>query len=150
MKDKYELLIKQISALLEGETDTVANMSNVSSLIYYGLDNINWAGFYIKKQGELVLGPFQGKLACMHIAIGRGVCGTAAMTMKTQRVDNVHEFPGHIACDSASNSEIVLPLIIDGELYGVLDIDSDQLNNFGEEDEKYLEQLVDVLVAHIY
>ncbi len=149
MKAKYELLIKQMHALLEGETDTIANLCNVSALIFQVLDNINWAGFYLAKQGELILGPFQGKPACMHIAMGRGVCGTAAVEMKTQRVDNVHEFPGHIACDCASNSEIVVPIVIDGKLYGVLDIDSYEFSNFSEVDETYLEQLVEELKAYI-
>lgn len=142
MKERYELLINQMEALLEGETDTIANLSNVSAMIFEALDNVNWAGFYLYKNEELVLGPFQGKVACMHIQMGKGVCGTAAQTLETQCVENVHEFPGHIACDGASNSEIVVPITVDGELFGVLDIDSFEFNNFGETDVKYLEQLV--------
>lgn len=149
MKERYELLIKQMNALLEGEMDTIANLSNVSALIYHALDNVNWAGFYLKKKGELVLGPFQGKVACMHIALERGVCGAAATTKTTQCIANVHEFPGHIACDGASNSEIVVPIIIEGEVYGVLDIDSSEFNNFNETDVKYLELLVHDLIQYI-
>lgn len=150
VKERYELLIKQMNALLDGETDTIANLSNASALIYHALDHVNWAGFYLAKNGELILGPFQGKPACMHIAIGKGVCGTAAKSMTTQRVENVHEFPGHIACDGASNSEIVVPIIIAGKLYGVLDIDSYEFGNFTEMDETYLIQLVKELGTHIY
>ncbi len=150
MKERYELLITQMQALLEGETDTIANLSNVSSLIFHSLDNVNWAGFYLYKNEELILGPFQGKPACMHISLGKGVCGAAATSRTTQCIANVHEFPGHIACDGASNSEIVVPIVIEGKLYGVLDIDSSEFGNFGTVDIQYLEMLVEELTKYIY
>lgn len=150
MEERYELLIRQMHALLEGETDTIANLSNVSALIYQSLDNLNWAGFYFHKNNELVLGPFQGKAACMHIRLDRGVCGKAATTREIQCIPNVHEFEGHIACDCASNSEIVVPIIVNGELFGVLDIDSFEFNNFNEVDVKHLGRLVEGLVQYIY
>lgn len=124
------------------ETDAVANMANVSAVLFNGLTNLNWAGFYILKNGQLVLGPFQGKPACVRIALGRGVCGTCAKTGQTQVVKNVHEFAGHIACDSASNSEIVIPVFKGKELWGVLDIDSPVLARFDETDKLYLEKIV--------
>ncbi len=150
MNRRYEELIEQLSALLEGETDTIANLSNASSLLYHTIDNVNWAGFYIYKNDELVLGPFQGKPACMHIPMNRGVCGKAALTRKPQCVEDVHAFPGHIACDCASNSEIVIPIVIDDTLYGVLDIDSFEFGNFTTIDVDYLTKFVDVLKEHIY
>lgn len=150
MKERYELLIKQMHALLEGETDTIANLSNMSALIYHSLDNLNWAGFYFKKNDELILGPFQGKTACMHISMARGVCGKAATTREIQCIANVHEFEGHIACDCASNSEIVVPIIIEDELYGVLDIDSFEFGNFNEVDVEYLGRLVNELTQYIF
>ncbi len=149
MQERYEQLLLQMHALLEGERDTVANLSNISALIYHALDNINWAGFYLYKNGELVLGPFQGKPACMHISLARGVCGKAARTLQTQCIGNVHAFEGHIACDGASNSEIVVPILLDGALYGVLDIDSFEFDNFGEVDVTYLGKLVDSLPKYI-
>ena len=124
------------------ETDAVANMANVSAVLFNYLENLNWAGFYILKNGQLVLGPFQGKPACVRIALGRGVCGTCAKTGQTQVVKNVHEFAGHIACDSASNSEIVIPVFKGKELWGVLDIDSPVLARFDETDKLYLEKIV--------
>ena len=150
MEKRYKLLIQQLNSILDGETDTIANLSNVSALLFHGLDNINWAGFYFKKNDELILGPFQGKVACMHIQLDRGVCGKAATTKEIQCVPNVHEFEGHIACDSASNSEIVVPIVIDREVFGVLDIDSFEFNNFNETDVYYLGELVDNLIKHIY
>jgi GAF domain-containing protein len=140
--ETYKFLSEQIALLLADERNSLANSANLSSLIFYTLPEINWAGFYWFKNGELVLGAFQGKPACVRIAVGRGVCGTAAKTRETLVVENVHEFPGHIACDSASNSEIVLPLVKNGELLGVLDIDSPVLKRFDETDQKGLEQAV--------
>lgn len=138
----YSLLLRQLEELLSMETDPVANMANMAAVLFNGLTNLNWAGFYVLRGDTLVLGPFQGKPACMRIALGRGVCGTAAQTGQTQLVKNVHEFKGHIACDSASNSEIVVPIYKDGRVWGVLDIDSPVLARFNEEDKQYLEQAV--------
>ncbi|MDN4493692.1 GAF domain-containing protein [Ureibacillus aquaedulcis] len=142
---KYETLSKQLDALLEGEADLIANLSNASALLNQFLDNINWVGFYLMKEGELVLGPFQGLPACVRIAVGRGVCGTAVSEQKTMLVDDVHAFPGHIACDAASNSEIVIPLMKDGEVLGVLDIDSPIKSRFTLEDQQGLELFVQTL-----
>lgn len=143
----YELLHRQAAALLDDERDFIANCANISALLYMELDNINWAGVYLMRDGELVVGPFQGKPACTRIAAGRGVCGTAAETRTVQIVDNVHEFDGHIACDSASNSEIVLPMIRDGKVIGVLDIDSPGYGRFSQSDADGLEKLVAALLA---
>ncbi len=137
----YSDLLLQARALLEMERDTVANMANLSALLYHGLDNLNWAGFYILKEGTLVLGPFQGKPACVRIGMGKGVCGTAASTRQTQLVPDVHAFAGHIACDSASQSEIVVPLFCRGEVWGVLDIDSPIKARFDETDRENLEKI---------
>ncbi|WP_047981574.1 GAF domain-containing protein [Ornithinibacillus contaminans] len=145
----YELVIKQLSALLDGESDTVANLSNASALLNQFLDAINWVGFYLWKDDQLVLGPFQGLPACIRIPYGKGVCGTAVKERKTQRIEDVDQFPGHIACDSASKSEIVVPLIRDGEILGVLDIDSPVLNRFDETDQIYLEKFVEELLKHM-
>ena len=142
MTQIYETLLAQVKSILDMETDAVANMANVSSVLFNYLENLNWAGFYILKNGQLVLGPFQGKPACVRIALGRGVCGTCAKTGQTQVVKNVHEFAGHIACDSASNSEIVIPVFKGKELWGVLDIDSPVLARFDETDKLYLEKIV--------
>ncbi|MEG0578617.1 MAG: GAF domain-containing protein, partial [Niameybacter sp.] len=120
----YTLMLKQLEALLEGEKEPIAIMANTSALLNECLEQINWVGFYLMREGELILGPFQGKVACMHIAVGRGVCGTAVSENKTQVVEDVHAFPGHIACDSASRSEIVIPIRRNQEVIGVLDIDS--------------------------
>lgn len=128
LQQQYELLSKQLDALLDGEVDLIANLSNASALLHQFLTDVNWVGFYLMKNGELVLGPFQGLPACVRIAIGKGVCGTAVKKDKTIVVDNVHEFPGHIACDANSKSEIVIPLKKDGEIIGVLDIDSPIFN----------------------
>lgn len=142
----YSELAAQLRALLEGEYDFIANAANFSSLLYNSLPNVNWVGFYLLKHHELVLGPFQGQPACVRIAIGKGVCGTAAELRKTVVVDNVHEFPGHIACDSASNSEIVVPLIKDGQLIGVLDLDSPGVSRFNDEDAKGLNELAKIFL----
>lgn len=142
----YELLVRQASALFEGEKDFIANAANLSSLLYHSLRDVNWIGFYRTIGDELVLGPFQGKVACVRITIGKGVCGTAALLKKTIVVENVHEFEGHIACDSSSNSEIVVPLIKDGTVIGVLDIDSPAFGRFNEEDREGLEKIAWVLL----
>ncbi|MED4070862.1 GAF domain-containing protein [Priestia endophytica] len=144
----FELVIKQLQALTADEPNTIANLANASSLLNQFLAEINWVGFYLtdEAKNQLVLGPFQGLPACVRIPFGRGVCGTAAAEQRTLRVKDVHEFPGHIACDSASQSEIVVPIIKDGKTIGVLDIDSPIKNRFDEQDEKYLKQFVDVLV----
>lgn len=148
-EENYQLLIKQLSALLEGETNSIANLSNASALLNQFLERTNWVGFYLMEEGELVLGPFQGLPACVRIPLGKGVCGTAAKQMETVRIEDVHQFPGHIACDAASQSEIVIPLIKDGKLLGVLDIDSPEKNRFDELDQKYLEQFSEVLVSFL-
>jgi len=145
----YDQLASQLSSLLAGEHDFVANAANFSALIFHSLHDLNWAGFYFLHDGELVLGPFQGKPACVRIAIGQGVCGTAAAKRETVIVWNVHEFPGHIACDSASNSEIVVPIFKDKKLIGVLDLDSHALSRFDQDDERGLERLVDIFVKSI-
>ncbi|NCF24804.1 MAG: GAF domain-containing protein [Gammaproteobacteria bacterium] len=137
----YELLDSQAKALLGDEPDALANAANFVALLYNALDDVNWLGIYVLRGNELVLGPFQGRPACVHIAVGSGVCGMAAATLETQRVRDVHEFPGHIVCDAASRSEIVVPLIVDGSLVGVLDIDSPSLDRFSEEDQAGIERL---------
>ena len=136
--EHYHRLTKQAVALLESETDLVANLSNLSALLNMELEELNWVGFYLMKEGELVLGPFQGKPACVRIPVGRGVCGTAVATNTVQRIYDVHEFEGHIACDAASNSELVIPFSIGGEVAGVLDIDSPNIGRFSEIDEQGL------------
>lgn len=143
----YELLEEQLKALMEGERDRIANLANMSALLFQALQQINWAGFYLLKEGMLVLGPFQGNPACIRIPIGRGVCGTAAKTGQTQLVKDVHLFPGHIACDAQSQSEIVIPLFKDGALLGVLDIDSPVKARFDHQDQSGLERLAQYLVA---
>lgn len=145
-EENYEMLIKQLKALLDGEKDAIANLANSSALLNQFLTEINWVGFYLYKDSELVLGPFQGLPACVRIPVGRGVCGTAAQNRKTERVADVHAFPGHIACDAASQSEIVVPMVKDGELIGVLDIDSPIKDRFSELDQKYLEKFTETLV----
>lgn len=144
--ETYRFLRDQTKLLLTDERDSLANSANLAALIFHTLPDVDWAGFYWFKQNELVLGAFQGKPACVRIKIGRGVCGTAAEKRTTLVIKNVHEFPGHIACDAASNSEIVLPLIKDGRLLGVLDIDSPIFNRFDEEDKKNLEQIVQIFL----
>ena len=142
----YSEIRSQLSALFEGEHDFIANAANFSSLLYHSLPDINWVGFYLLKNNELVLGPFHGQPACVRIAIGKGVCGTAAELSQTVVVENVHEFPGHIACDSASNSEIVVPLIREGQLIGVLDLDSPSFSRFDDEDAKGLNELANTFL----
>jgi L-methionine (R)-S-oxide reductase len=146
-EDNYNLLIKQLTSLLEAEPNTIANFSNASALLNQFLDRINWVGFYLIEESELVLGPFQGLPACVRIPVGRGVCGTAAAQLETIRVEDVHQFPGHIACDAASQSEIVIPMIDNGKLIGVLDIDSPEKNRFDELDQKKLEEFVSALMT---
>ena len=142
----YHHLAAQLRSLLEGERDFLANAANFCSLLFYTLPDLNWAGFYLYKGGELVLGPFQGKPACVRIHLGKGVCGTAAAERRTIVVEDVHEFPGHIACDSASNSEIVVPLLRGEHLIGVLDLDSPLRGRFGLEDREGLEGLVELFL----
>lgn len=145
----YNYLNMKLTGLICEENDWLANLANASALLWMLLDEINWAGFYLYKNEELVLGPFQGKPACTHIAIGRGVCGTAVATRATQLVRDVHDFPGHIACDSDSNSEIVIPIIIGDKIIGVLDIDSPIVNRFDNEDKKYIEKFVEILIKYV-
>ena len=139
----------QAQALIDGERDVTAVLANLGSLIFHTLPDLNWAGFYLFKDGELVLGPFQGRPACYRIALERGVCGAAARTLTTQRVADVHEFPGHIACDSASNAELVVPLQVGGTLFGVLDLDSPLTGRFSEADEQLMGRVVRVLEDHL-
>jgi L-methionine (R)-S-oxide reductase len=143
----YEELARQSRGLLEGERDLIANAANVASLIWHIVPDLNWAGFYFLKGGELVLGPFQGKPACVRIAVGKGVCGTAVERRATVLVKDVHAFPGHIACDSASNSELVVPLIKGGKVLGVLDLDSPLHARFDEDDQRGIEKLVQTFVS---
>ena len=141
----YDLMCRQLASLSEGVAWDITVLSNAAALIWESLEDINWAGFYLMKEGKLMLGPFQGKPACTVIEVGKGVCGTAVAEDKTQLVKNVHEFPGHIACDSASNSEIVVPVHAGGAVYGVLDIDSPKLGRFSEEDRDGMEAFVRIL-----
>lgn len=141
----YSFLCQSLAAITEGVPYETANLANASALLWEHLPDLNWAGFYKMIGGKLVLGPFQGKTACIEIEIGRGVCGTAVAENKTQLVYNVHEFPGHIACDCASNSEIVVPIYTDGKIWGVLDIDSPIIGRFSEEDKTGLEEFVNIL-----
>lgn len=145
-QDMYQLLKEQIKTMLEGERDVISNLSNCSALLNEALTDINWVGFYLMKQGELILGPFQGKLACIHIPVGKGVCGTAVKTKEIQLVKDVHEFPGHIACDSASRSEVVIPMMLQDKVIGVLDIDSPSIARFAEVDAKNLEEIVRLII----
>jgi GAF domain-containing protein len=145
----YANLQSQLGALLEAEHDLIANAANCAALLYHSLPDVNWAGFYFFKEAELVLGPFQGNPAYVRIAMGKGVCGTAAQLKETVVVENVHEFPGHIACDSASNSEIVVPLIKDGRLIGVLDVDSSSLARFDGEDAQGLNELAAIFLQAV-
>ena len=145
----YRDLAQALEALVAGEPDPVANMANAAALIWETLPDLNWAGFYRNVDGELVLGPFQGRPACIRIAFGKGVCGTAAATLEPQRVDDVHAFPGHIACDSASASELVVPVVRDGKLVAVLDLDSPRTARFAEDDVEGCVRLAEVLAAAI-
>jgi L-methionine (R)-S-oxide reductase len=139
--EQYAQLIEQCKALLHGERHRIANAANISALMFNNLSDVNWLGFYFLDQGELIVGPFQGLPACVRIALGKGVCGTAAKTLQTQLIADVHAFEGHIACDSASQSELVVPLIQNGQLIGVLDIDSPLLNRFDEQDQVAFETI---------
>ncbi|MBD8592935.1 MULTISPECIES: GAF domain-containing protein [unclassified Pseudomonas] len=142
----YRMLCAQLQSLLADERDFVANAAQFSAFLFNQVDDLNWAGFYLNRNEELVLGPFQGQVACVRIAFDRGVCGAAAATRQTQRVEDVHAFPGHIACDSASNSELVIPLVKDGVLIGVLDLDSPRTARFSEADQQGLEQLAAIFL----
>lgn len=142
----YALLAAQAESLFADERDFIANASQFSAFLFNELPDVNWAGFYLNRNEELVLGPFQGKVACVRIPFSKGVCGAAARTRETQRVEDVHAFPGHIACDSASNSELVVPLVKDGRLIGVLDLDSPKVGRFSEEDQAGIERLVEIFL----
>ena len=148
----YRDIYTQVEALITDESDVIANMANVSALLFEQLTEVNWVGFYRMINDELVLGPFQGKVACIRIPLGRGVCGTAAIENKVQRVADVHEFDGHIACDASTNSEIVLPLMLNGKVIAVLDIDSMAFNRFSADDQIGLEKLIslfeNVMIKH--
>lgn len=145
----YPQLLEQAKSLIAGEPDLIANLANISALLYHNLDDVNWAGFYLYKDDQLVLGPFQGLPACIRIPMGKGVCGTAAASNTIQRIEDVHQFAGHIACDAASNSEIVIPITVNGALLGVLDIDSPLLARFSADDEAGLVAIVNALVAEL-
>lgn len=138
----YQELLMQTKALIHDETDPIANMANISALLFDALEQVNWLGFYRIIEEELVLGPFQGKVACIRIPLGKGVCGTAAQTKTTQRIDDVHQFDGHIACDAATNSEIVIPVQLNGDIIAVLDVDSVSFQRFDQEDQDGLEAIV--------
>lgn len=145
----YDLLQKQVDSLIEDESNLIAILSNVSALLNDSLDQINWVGFYLIENNELILGPFQGHPACVHIAIGKGVCGTAVETNESQLVEDVNAFPGHIACDANSKSEIVVPIHKDNQIIGVLDIDAPITNRFSDTDKIALEEIVKVLEQQI-
>ena len=146
----YALLNQQLASLVHGVSYKIANLSNAAALLYGTLPDLNWAGFYLMENGLLVLGPFQGRPACIEIQVGRGVCGTAVAEDRTQLVYDVHQFPGHIACDSASNSEIVVPIHAGSQIVGVLDIDSPRVGRFTEEDREGLEEFVRILEAEVW
>ncbi|AMA71893.1 MULTISPECIES: GAF domain-containing protein [Aneurinibacillus] len=148
-EQNYELVGKQLKALIENEPNRIANLANAAALLNQFLKRINWVGFYLYEENELVLGPFQGLPACVRIPLGKGVCGTAASERQTLCVEDVNKFPGHIACDAASQSEIVVPMIKDGQLIGVLDIDSPEKNRFDEIDQRGLEAFVRILCEHL-
>ncbi|OOL19480.1 GAF domain-containing protein [Bombella intestini] len=145
----FDDVLPMAQGLLEAERDETANLANIAALLFEAMAQVNWVGFYLMKEGELVLGPFQGRVACTRIAVGKGVCGAAVAERSVQRVADVHAFPGHIACDGASESEIVLPIMKHGEVHGVLDIDSPVKNRFSAEDQEKLEALVRLLEAHL-
>lgn len=145
----YQAMHRLLEGLIRDETDALANLSNSAALLYHGMETLNWAGFYLFKENQLILGPFQGKPACIRIALGKGVCSTAAQWRESIVVDDVHLFPGHIACDEASASEIVVPIVRDGRLIGVLDADSPVKARFDEDDRRGLEGFVNILNAHI-
>lgn len=150
MTTDYQMLNTQLAALIRGVPHQIANLANAAALLYHTLEGLNWAGFYLLEGNTLVLGPFQGKPACIEISVGRGVCGTAVAENQTQLVHDVHQFPGHIACDSASNSEIVVPIHGGGQIVGVLDIDSPHIGRFTEEDRTGLEEFVRILEAEVW
>jgi GAF domain-containing protein len=145
-REGYDLLAAQLESLLADERDFIANAAQFAAFLFHELEGLNWAGFYLNRDEALVLGPFQGKVACVRIPFGRGVCGAAASSRQTQRVEDVHAFPGHIACDSASNSELVVPLVKDGRLIGVLDLDSPRLARFAVEDQLGIERLAAIFL----
>ena len=146
----YAQLHTQLDALTAKTPHFIANLANASALLYQSMEDLNWAGFYLMEDGKLVLGPFQGKTACIEIAVGKGVCGTAVAENKTQLVEDVHQFPGHIACDCASNSEIVVPIRKDGQVVGVLDMDSPVFSRFDQEDQAGLEEFVRILERNVF
>jgi L-methionine (R)-S-oxide reductase len=146
-KTRYAEIHRSLQAVLTGESDPIANLANAAALLFWSLPAINWAGFYLLKEQELVLGPFQGKIACVRIKLGQGVCGNAAEQRQTLVIPNVHEFPGHIACDSASNSEIVVPIVKNDALIGVLDIDSPEFARFDDNDKTELQKFVQILIT---
>lgn len=148
MNPSYELLLKQAEALISGESDHIANAANLSSLIFHHVEDVNWVGFYFLKDGELVLGPFSGQPACTRIPVGKGVCGTAFKDNETQLITDVHAFPGHIACDAASESEVVVPFKTD-EISGVFDIDSPKLARFTEQEQTLFEGVRDLYVKRL-
>ena len=145
----YDALRRDALALVDGESDWLANLANLAALVYERIEGLNWAGFYLMRGGELVLGPFQGRSACVRIAVGRGVCGTAVAQASSQLVSDVHAFPGHIACDPRSRSELVVPVIVAGDVVAVLDLDSDRLARFDEADREGLEAFVAALAPHV-
>jgi len=147
--DFYRTLSDQVLAIIDGENDIIANMANISALLFNSLDSVSWAGFYRIIDQELVLGPFQGKVACIRIPMSKGVCGSAAFENMTQRIDDVHQFSGHIACDAQSNSEIVIPITYNNEVIAVLDIDSTEFSRFDQEDQTGLETIVSLFEHHI-
>ncbi|MEK4508666.1 GAF domain-containing protein [Paenibacillus anaericanus] len=147
--EQQTAVLSQLRALIHDEPNTIANLANASALLNFYLEDINWVGFYLYDGNELVLGPFQGLPACIRIPMGRGVCGTSAERRETLRIQDVHAFPGHIACDAASNSEIVIPIVKDDKLLGVLDIDSPLQGRFDEEDQQFLEHFVDILTQQL-
>lgn len=148
-EEMHDELVRQAQGLLQGERDLVANAANLSALIWQIVPDLNWAGFYFMKKGELVLGPFQGKPACVRIPVGKGVCGGAVARRETMLVRDVHEFPGHIACDAASNSELVVPLIKNGRVHGVLDLDSPKLARFDADDQAGIEALAAIWLRSV-
>jgi L-methionine (R)-S-oxide reductase len=143
----YAQLVQQVEAIVAGEQDLIANMANISSILYWALEKVNWVGFYFIKEGQLVLGPFHGQPACIRIPIGKGVCGTAVSENNIQLIDDVHQFSGHIACDAASNSEIVLPIRQNNKVIAVLDIDSPDISRFDLDDKSGLSQIIEILQA---
>jgi len=149
-KERYEELLPQMKALIAGETDVTANLGNAAAALKQTFAHFSWVGWYLLKHGELVLGPFQGPIACTRIALGRGVCGTAAVRRETIVVPDVNAFPGHIACDAGSRSEIVVPLVHNGELFGVLDVDSCEYDSFDDVDKQYLEQFTAHIVTTLF